>query len=434
MRTDKQMRSAAMGENAALWNRGFVLIILVSCLVSFGNFFVGSAFSYWIIDLGGTSATFGLVHGLYSAVCLISRPITGWLADNGNRRVTFLLSCFVYISSMILMLISPIFGLFVALRLIQGLGIGSAQTMVTACSYDEIPASQMDRGVGYIALISSLATSATPALAIRTYNSAGPKALVLWSSVAIVAGIAVSFFVVFRAPAAPRKQRRLRDALSLRQLFDVRCLKPAIPLAFSVNLTMGVQSYITLYGRRLGVPNPGWFATISAVVMVITRLLLDRFKTAEPFPRRRIYFAYGLFVAKLVVLGLCRGTALYCFAAVLSAAGNAILAPLLTGMVIRSVPEERRGVAASTTGICGDVGMIVGSTAGGFIADALGYPALFFLAVIPVLLCMGYCRAVLDGKFVPWSERYPVPELPAVEEAGSENSVADAAASAEGSI
>jgi len=394
----------ALEPNSALWNKGFVIIILVSCLVSFGNFIVGSAFSYWIIDIGGTRATFGLVHGLYSALCLISRPITGWFADNGNRRVTFILSCFVYVSSMILMLFSPIFGLFVGLRLIQGLGIGSAQTMVTACSYDEIPVSQMDRGVGYIALINSLATSATPALAIKTYNTGGPGPLVVWSTIAIVTGIAVSFFVTFRKNEAPEK-KKLRDVFDVRQLFDIRCLKPAIPLAFSVNLTMGVQTFLTLYGREIGIPNPGWFATLSAIVMVAARLLLDRFKAADPFPRKRIYMSFVLFFAKLIVLGFCKNTFMYCLAAVLSASGNAILSPLLSSMVIRSVPNERRGVAASTVGICGDIGMIIGSIGGGFIAEALGYSTLYFVSIIPVAFCVIYYRAVLDGKFVPWDMR-----------------------------
>lgn len=397
-------RASYAEPNSQLWHKGFVLIILVSCLISFGNFFIGNSFSYWIVDMGFPKSTFGLVHGLFSLMCLIARPFTGWMADHGNRRLTFVLSCFVYVGSMILMLISPIFGIFVGLRLIQGVGIGSAQTMLTACAYDEIPTSQMDRGVGYMTLINSLATSAIPALSIRTYNSAGPKALVLWSSIAIIAGIAVSYLVVFRRPA-PTENATLKDALKIKNLFDVRCLKPAIPLAFAVNLVMGVQSYITLFGRDIGVPNPGWFATISAIVMVISRLVLDRFKTDNPFPRGRIYLAFAVIVGKLVVLGLCKGTFMYCFAAVLSAVGNTILSPLLSSMVIRSVPNERRGAAASTINVCGDVGMIIGSTVGGYVVEGLGYSGLFFAAIIPVMFGCIYCRMMLDGKFIPWDQR-----------------------------
>ena len=393
----------AKHENSKLWNKGFLIIILVSCLVNFGNFFLGSAFSYWIVDIGGTSATFGLIHGLYSALCLVARPITGWFADNGNRRTTFILSCFVYVSSMILMLISPFFGLFVALRLIQGLGIGSATTLVTACSYDEIPSRHMEKGIGYVSLISSLATAATPALAIKTYNSAGPKGLVIWSTVAIVVGVAVSFLVTFRKPKV-QKKLVVKDIFDPKQLFDVRCLKPAIPFALSLHLGMGVRSFATLYGRDLGIANPGWFSTITAICLIFVRLVLDRIKTEEIFPRKRIYIAYVIFVLYLLCLGFCKNAIMFYGAAVLLAVADGILLPCFSSMIIRSVPPERRGVAASTTGICGDVGLILGSIVGGFISARWGYPVLYLLVIIPVVACVIYCRFALDGHLKPWSE------------------------------
>ena len=159
----------ALEPNSALWNKGFVIIILVSCLVSFGNFIVGSAFSYWIIDIGGTRATFGLVHGLYSALCLISRPITGWFADNGNRRVTFILSCFVYVSSMILMLFSPIFGLFVGLRLIQGLVIAGVPAVAMTYVSEEVDPHHVPRIMGlYVAGTAAAGTQTKFRLFIET--------------------------------------------------------------------------------------------------------------------------------------------------------------------------------------------------------------------------------------------------------------------------
>ena len=386
--------------NSVLWHKGFILIILVSCLVNFGNYFVGNAFSYWIIDIGGTAATYGLIHGLYSALCMLARPITGWLADNGSRRATFLCSCFVYVSAMILMLVSPFFGLFVAMRLIMGVGIGSATTVVTACSYDEIPTSKMDKGVGYIALFSSLVTAATPALSIGTYNRSGPGTLVMWSAIAIAVGVALSFFVAFRKPE--NKKLSIRDAFSPKNLFDVRCLKPAIPMALSVNLGLGVRTFVTLYGRSLGFSNPGWFSTISAVGLIVVRLILDRIRPKEAFPRKRVYLAYLVYFVFIFCLSFCRNLFMFYTAAILWSVAYGILLPSFHSMIIRAVPGERRGVAASMTGICSDIGMILGSTIGGFISDAMGYSAMYLFVLIPVALCLLYYRVFLDGKYVPW--------------------------------
>ncbi len=387
---------------SVLWNKGFILITLVSCLVNFANYIVGNAFSYWIIDIGGTASTYGLIHGLYSAVCLLARPVTGWLADNGSRRATFLCSTFVYVSSMILMLISPFFSLFVGMRLIMGLGIGSATTVVTACSYDEIPSGKMDKGVGYISLFSSLITAATPALSIGTYNSSGPRALVTWSVIAMAVGVILSFFVAFRKPPVSKK-RSIKDAFSPKNLFDIRCLKPAIPMAFSVNLGLGVRTFVTLYGRSLGFANPGWFSTISAVGLIFVRLTLDRIKTDEPFPRRRIHLAYGIYVVFIFCLGFCQNLVMFYTAAILWSVAYGILLPSFTSMMIRSVPSDRRGAAASMTGICSDIGMILGSTVGGLISDSMGYGSMYLFMLIPVVLCFIYYRIFLDRKIVPWA-------------------------------
>ncbi len=402
--------------NSALWNKGFMIIILVSCLINFGNFFVGNAFSLWILDIGGTNATYGLVHGLYSALCLVARIFAGWLADNSNRRVTFIASCVVYISAMFLMLVSPFLGLFVAMRLLQGFGIGSATTVVTACSYDEIPADKMDKGIGYIALFSSLITALTPAFSVGVYQSHGPKPLVIVSAISIVIGVLVSFLIAFRMPDV-KKKISLKNIFDPKQLFDVRCLKPAIPMALSVHLGMGVRGFVLPYGRALmetfNIPdgrifellkNPGLFSTVSAIGLVFVRLILARSKNDDPAPSKRVYFAYGIFLIYLVCLAFCRNLVMFYGAALLWSVAFGILMPCFTSMIIRSVPESRRGTAASMTGICGDVGMVVGSTLGGYIADAWGYPTMYLLVIIPAVLCCIYYRLMLDGKFKPLDE------------------------------
>ena len=389
--------------NSVLWNKGFLIIILVSCLVNFGNYLVGNAFSYWIVDMGGTSATFGLIHGLYSVLCLVARIITGWLADNSNRRITFIASCVVYIGSMIMMLLSPFLGLFIGMRLISGFGIGSATTVVTAGSYDEIPPDKMDKGIGYIALFSSLVTALTPALSISVYNSRGPITLVVWSSISIVVGVALSFFITFRMPKTGKKLV-LKNVFDPKQLFDVRCLKPAIPMALSVHLGLGVRTFVTLYGRSLGFANPGWFSTVSAFGLLAVRLILDKAKSSESAMRKRVYFAYGVFVIYLVCLAFCKNLVMFYTAALLWSVTYGILMPCFTSMIIRSVPESRRGVAASMTGICGDVGMVLGSTVGGYIADVWDYPVMYLTVLLPVVLCCLYYRFALDGKYRPWKE------------------------------
>ena len=215
---------------------------------------MGVAFSYWVVDMGGSNGTFGLIHGLYSFLIMLARPVTGWLADNGDRRKTFVFSCVVYVSSMILMLISPYFGLFVALRLIQGAGTGGASTIITTSSYDYIPPSKMDKGIGYISLFGSIIHARRRAERRHVQHRGLP-----------------------RSSSGRRRDRResrchgrcfphtegaeeiqYKEVFNLGVLFEKRSIARSCDGVLAEPGT-GANTFIVLYGRSLGIGNPGWY-------------------------------------------------------------------------------------------------------------------------------------------------------------------------------
>lgn len=370
-----------------LWNRYFVLIILISSCVNFSNYFLGSSFSLWIVDMGGSNATYGTIHSVYSILTLLARPVTGWIVDHGNRRSAFLLSTAVFASAMILMLKSPFFGFFVGMRLIQGVGNGCAITICNNTAYDFIPPDKMDKGIGYITLFSSLISATTATASIAAYNGPGPSFLVLWSLVALAVGALCSFFVVFRTPVEVKKFR-FREVFKLSELLDRRSVKPALLSALSVYLAFGLRSFIILYGRSLGIANPGWFNTISACGLIVVRMVLDRIPRVKKTPARRIYFSYCIFVIYLLILTVCNNEILFFGAALLWSVVFGTLTPQLQSFAIQAAPVERRGAASSTFFCASDVGIILGSFFGGIIADWAGYPTMFALAIIPVVFCV----------------------------------------------
>ena len=49
--------------------------------------------SLWVIDMGGTDATWGYANSLTMALVFVSAPILGALSDQAGRRLPFLLMC-----------------------------------------------------------------------------------------------------------------------------------------------------------------------------------------------------------------------------------------------------------------------------------------------------------------------------------------------------
>ncbi|HHU05558.1 MAG TPA: MFS transporter [Clostridiales bacterium] len=370
-----------------LWNRYFCLIAAVACSVNFGNFFLGSSMSLWVVDMGGSNTSYGTIHSLYSLVVLLARLLTGWIIDHGNRKKAFVLSSIVFASAMGLMLVSPVFGIFIVMRLIQGAGNGCAITICNTSAYDYMPPDKMDKGIGYITLFSSLVSALTATISVSVYNRKGPSAIVLWSVVSIAIGIILSTLVSFRVPI-DRRPCRLKEVINLSQLFEKRSVKPAILAAFSVNFGFGLRSYVILYGRSIGIANPGWFTSVSAIGLIVVRLILNA-ATVDKIPRKKlIYLGYGVFIVYFILLAFCKNIYMYLGAALLWSVVYGILTPQLQSMAVQAAPEARRGAAASTFFCASDIGIILGSLCGGMVADVVGYGNMFLFALVPLVICI----------------------------------------------
>ena len=388
---------AAPEAGSKLWNKYYCLIIAMACCTNFANHFIGSSFSLWIVDMGRSNTIYGTIHSLFSLVAMLARPFTGWIIDHGNRKVAFIVSCIVYGTSLVLMLYSPIFGLFIGLRLIQGVGHGCIYTVCNNSGYDYMPPDKMEKGVGYLALSSSLVSALTASFSVSTYQSKGPSAIVLYCVIAYVIAIILSLNVVFRT-ASDQRKFNIREVFNISNLFEKRALAPCILSAFSVNFAFGLRSYIILYGRSMGFKNPGWFTTVSAIGLLVVRLVLDAIPKKEGSIKRRMTFAYAVFVVYLVLLFFCKNIYTFLFAAVLWAVVYGILDPQLQSMAIKSAPLERRGATGSTFLCSMDIGIILGSFIGGVLADKFGYQYMFIFAIIPVVLCIVYFLVSVSKK------------------------------------
>ncbi len=149
-------------------------------------------------------------------------------------------------------------------------------------------------------------------------------------------------------------------------------------------------SFVPLYGRSEGVANPGFFFTIFAVVMLVSRPvsggLSDRFGRAAVAVPALVTMSAGL--GLLAFSG--KGWSLAISAAILGLGMGAAI-PALMALMIDVVAPSERGGAMSTYGIGLDVGIGVGSVAQGMAAEAWGFGAAFAIAAaLPLAAVAGY--------------------------------------------
>ena len=62
------------GQNVKLWNKNFVLIIIINFLVFMNHLMILSTFPFYIEYLGGSEAIAGFAAALFSIIAVICRP------------------------------------------------------------------------------------------------------------------------------------------------------------------------------------------------------------------------------------------------------------------------------------------------------------------------------------------------------------------------
>ena len=75
-----------MDNKVKLWNRNFIMIIIINFLVFMNHVMILSTFPFYIDYLGGSETLAGIAVTLFSFVAVVMRPVIGWLLNNGLRR------------------------------------------------------------------------------------------------------------------------------------------------------------------------------------------------------------------------------------------------------------------------------------------------------------------------------------------------------------
>ncbi len=141
----------------------------------------------------------------------------------------------------------------------------------------------------------------------------------------------------------------------------------------------------------------------SAYLLTYAVPLLIAGRLGDAYGPKRIYLT-GLAVFTMASLGCGLSTSLGMLIAMraLQGVGAALMTPQTMALIARTFPADRRGAAMGLWGATAGVATLVGPLAGGFLVDAFGWEAIFFVN-IPV----GIAGFVLAVWLVPNLETHP---------------------------
>lgn len=141
----------------------------------------------------------------------------------------------------------------------------------------------------------------------------------------------------------------------------------------------------------------GWIVTAYSLVFGIAQPFYGRLGDRYGL-RRMLLIGLGLFSIASLLAAAAPSYSLLIGCRVLQALGTAAVPSLGSALIIRSVPENRRGAALGLTTATVGAGGALGPTLGGLITDLLSWRALFLVSALPVFAIPLARRLVPDTR------------------------------------
>ncbi len=393
-----------------LWTATFVSLIAVTFFAFLTAQGLNSGTPAYVTVTGGTAAYAGLLTAVFSVASIAARLVSGPLVDRTKRCYAMVAGFATLVVGCGILMHEPSDGLLIAARVLQGFGFSLSAVSASTAAADVLPVERLGEGIAYHGLGQALAMAVGPAAALGIVATTPPTNLFVYCSIIAAAGFVISLFVRYErhpetlpATSAYRRRRELAAAKAekstedaetpqtaeqaklfpdgfsvgrlLYVLFEPRALHGALPLFFITPAFGFVITFMGLYGLTLGIENSAIFFTLTAVSMILVRVLskcyMDRI---GPFAIFACACACGL-LAFALLIAATEFPLLYYPAGLIYGVFLGVSMPAAQSVVIKCSPADRWGAANSLNLLLLDLGFGFGAVAWGTVIDAAGYQA-----------------------------------------------------------
>ncbi|MCI9150656.1 MAG: MFS transporter [Lachnospiraceae bacterium] len=405
------MSKPAKPKRDILWSRGYLLLSVSNFFAWLSYNMVTPVLTGYMETLGATLTVCGIVGGLFAFTSLLSRPISGVLADRLNRK--WLAGGFTLIMTLSLLIyaVVPSVPMIMIFRGLHGIAFGISSTAGLVLVTESAAESRMGEAISYYSVMSVASMAIGPGLGIWVSDLFGHQACMLAGTVllALASGAILAF--PYQRPEAetgrpetgrpgaetgrPEAGRQKAEAgcpeaqtgrqRGISRLVDVSLIDLSCMNASFTMLNGIVSTFLVTYAAQKSIEGVSIHFTLNAILLIALRILLARQMNTWPL-RKSLFPAFITGILTLAVIGTANSLALLLVAACFKAVAQGLGQPVLQTEAMRSVPPARRGIASSTMYIGGDLGQAVGPMIGGAVADVTGYGNMFLLCILPLAI------------------------------------------------
>lgn len=365
-----------LSEPTKLWNKSYILVLVISTLSSFSFYMVATILSKYLVGIGTTIALAGVIVGLFSLTSLFSRPFCGLMADRLNNIHLLLASNILMAIGLVGFAFTKNIPLLFFFRICSGIGFAVGSTVQVSLIIRFIPKNRTGEGIGYMGISMLISTACAPGLGLAIADIAGMKATFLAAAALPALTCVMLLFIKNLKPAAPAAEK---TKIAFRDFFEPKAIPFVLPYSTLSFVNGIIASYLVLFAEEQGIKGVSIYFTVYAVFLFLVRPLAGKLMDAKGI-RYTVFPGMVLTAASMFLLGFSNTIWLVLLTSFLRAVGQGAAQPSLQAGCINYVGRDRSGVATSTYFLGGDIGQGFGPmVAGAMLAQIVGLPGYQFV-------------------------------------------------------
>jgi MFS family permease len=382
-----------LNKRNTIWNRNFTTIFIVNIFTALSFHILTPTLPKYTLSLGFSSDIAGFVVTMFTITAIIIRVFAGRILDNRKKRGILIISLILISAAILGYSKSTTVAALIVFRLLHGIGWGLTTTANSTIAAEALPEDKLGRGIGIFGIASSLASAVAPNLGLQIVEAFGFFAMFLISFGLAVTGSLISILIVEKdvpledkKPALPLYSNRKLSDIGF-SFFSKSAIFPAALMAL-INISYSsISTFIAVYAENKGIYGIGYYFTVSAVFLLISRPLFGRI--SDNLKKETIFYPCAvLFALVFAVIYFAKSLSWLLIAAALFGIGYGGLQPTIQVWCVKAAGEGNTGKANSTYYTAVDIGQGIGSTLAGVLAVHLGYGYMYLCMIVPIIMIL----------------------------------------------
>ena len=387
-------RGIGAGPRRRLYTRNYFFLFWVEFTL-FGVFYLLlPVVPLYIIELGGSPSTVGLIMGLMAPVAALGAPLYGLGVDRWSRKGMVAVGLAINgLGAVILPLITMPWLLLLP-DLVRRIGTGAAGTGTRTAIVDISPENRRGEGLATFTTAHNLGTAIMPLAGVALMGWAGILPVAVASGALTALGLLGLIWVretrpsrPTSKPAAESQERGARAGLLYRTVTPEAWM-PAVVLLLFVVAFFGSLAFVSVLAQERGIGGFSIFFTVYGITVLGSRLVVGRL--SDIYGRGTVIVPCLLLgIVAMVLLATANSLPMLLVAAVTLAVGWGSAFPTLLTLATDWSPSDRYGTTMAMMSAFFALGTAVGAMAVGYVADLWGFGAAFLMVGGLLMVALG---------------------------------------------